>query len=504
MKSEELINIIHNDNESEIIDYKTNFNDTGSICKYISALGNSALAASYPNAYLIWGVEDLSKKIIGTKFDPYTSKARILPKDGNEEKIKKSNFPFITYIESYVSPKINLDWEIYDDIEGKRLVSLIIDVRYINQPLKYKGVSYIRSGTSVKPLSDFPEKERKIWRNFESSKFELNYAKTNISYNEIKILLDIDFYIKSIGLENVDDETVIRNLVNNHIITVTNNTFNITNLGAYTLAKDLSEFPDLKRQSVRVTKYDGNYKTDNAIFDVSGSKGVAVGFSNMIKNIFNHIPYVEKYNDGIRKDDPAFPLIAIRELVANAIVHQDFTISGMRPMVEIFDNRIVISNPGIPLIDPMRFLDFPPQSRNSELADILGEFHIVESRGTGIDKTVASLENNELPAIEIVQKGTEATQITIRGKKKFKDMSVTEKNESIYWNACLKYVNDEQINNATLRKRFNLTKNDSSLISKAISNAMDSNLLKIYDSEAGRKFVTYIPYWGVSVQHKYQ
>ena len=504
LTSDVLLELIQSANESEIVEYKSNFNNTGQICKYISALGNAAIASLNPNAYLIWGVEDITKKIIGTTFDPYTAKARILPKDDNKKRMKNSNYPLITYIEVNINPKIQLEWKEFKDVQGKRLVVLVINVTHINQPIKYKGTEYIRSGTSLKPLNEFPEKERQIWKSFESSKFEMEFAKTNVSYSDIQDLLDIDFYKRIISMDIIHETDIIQSLINDNIIVSSGNSFDITNLGAYTLAKDMSCFPNLKRGTVRITKYAGNYKTDNAIYDAFGNMGVIVGFHNMIINIMRHIPYSENYTGGIRNDIPQFPELVVRELLANTIAHQDFTIDGTRPMIEIFDNRIVFSNPGVPLIDPMRFLDFPPRSRNTELADLLGKFKIVESRGTGIDKVVASLENYELPALEILTKGTDATQVTIHNKKSFKDMSPTEKNESIYWNACLHYVNDEQINNASLRQRFGLTSNDSSLISKAISNAMEANLIKLYDEKAGRKFVSYIPFWGISVQNRYK
>lgn len=502
MNKEKLLYIIHNNNESEIIDFKTNLDDTGAICRYVSALGNSALALSYSHAYLIWGVEDLSKKIIGTTFDPYTSKVRILPKDNDHQKIKNSNYPLINYIETNTHPNINLEWFVDNNIEGKRVVALIIEVTNVNQPIRYKQEAFIRSGTSVKPLVNFPEKERKIWKSFESSKFELEFAKTGVSFEDVKKILDLNFYKQHTKDGFMNNEELVRNLVVDKILVESDYLYNITNVGAYTLARNMDDFPDLKSRTVRITKYQGNYKTDNATFDMIGNKGIAVGFNNMVANIMNHMPFMEKYENGIREDVYKFPMIAVRELLANALVHQDFTVGGMRPMVEIFDNRIVISNPGVPLIDTMRFLDFPPKSRNDELANLLGRLNIVESRGTGIDKVVSTLEVNDLPAIEIVRKGNEATQITMREKKSFQDMSITEKNESIYWNSCLQYVNDEQINNASLRERFNLTKNESSAISKAINNATEANLIKMYDANAGKKFVSYIPFWGLSVQDK--
>ena len=61
---------------------------------------------------------------------------------------------------------------------------------------------------------------------------------------------------------------------------------------------------------------------------------------------------------------------AIRELIANALIHQDFRISGTGPIIEVFSERIEITNPGKPLIDTERFLDAPPQSRNEKLGEL--------------------------------------------------------------------------------------------------------------------------------------
>ena len=87
-----------------------------------------------------------------------------------------------------------------------------------------------------------------------------------------------------------------------------------------------------------------------------------------------------------------FPELAIRELVANAIIHQDFTLSGTGPMIEIFSDRMEITNPGIPLVDTQRFLDSPPRSRNEGLASFLRRIGICEERGSGIDKVVFQTE----------------------------------------------------------------------------------------------------------------
>ena len=60
--------------------------------------------------------------------------------------------------------------------------------------------------------------------------------------------------------------------------------------------------------------------------------------------------------------------IPFREFVANALIHQDFSIGGSSPMIEIFSNRMEITNPGKSLIDVFRFIDHAPISRNEKLA----------------------------------------------------------------------------------------------------------------------------------------
>ena len=491
MELNELLDLIKTHDESEILDFKENLNLGSDIGEYISALGNSALLTHNPAAYLIWGVKDVTKEIVGTSFNPDLAKAS-----------GKNKMPLITYLEKFTDPRIPLRWEHFDynDLD---VLMLTIDVTNVNKPIKFNGTEWIRSGSSKTKLAEFPEKERSIWQSFESSKFELEIAKHGLSFNEVISLLNTVYYIKARDIQNPDDGTVIEFMIKDNILVRSDASFNITNLGAYTLAKNMDEFPALSRKTMRITRYAGDQSLSNAIFDKKGQIGIAVGFNNTIKNIMNALPFVEDYSEGERKDIPTFPQIAIRELVANALVHQDFTITGSRPFVEIFNSRIEISNPGTPLIEPKRFLDFKPKSRNDELADLLGKLHIVESRGTGIDKVVNSLEKNNLPAMDIKTQASETTIVTLNKKKAFKDMSPYEKNFSIYWHASLKYKAGEKITNASLRDRFRLSKSGSTQISKAINNAVEADLIKLYDPTAGKKFVSYIPFWGTDAFGNY-
>ena len=78
-----------------------------------------------------------------------------------------------------------------------------------------------------------------------------------------------------------------------------------------------------------------------------------------------------------RNEARMYPEIAIRELVANTIIHQDFKEKGTGPMVEIFKDRIEFTNPGLPLITTNRFID-EYQSRNEILASFMRKIGICE------------------------------------------------------------------------------------------------------------------------------
>ncbi len=65
-----------------------------------------------------------------------------------------------------------------------------------------------------------------------------------------------------------------------------------------------------------------------------------------------------------------YPELSIREFVANALIHQDFSQIGNSVTIEIYSNRLEVTNPGEPLVDTDRFLDTPPKSRNEILAII--------------------------------------------------------------------------------------------------------------------------------------
>ena len=141
-------------------------------------------------------------------------------------------------------------------------------------------------------------------------------------------------------------------------------------------------------------------------------------------------------------------------------------------------------------------IDLPPQSRNEQLAQMMFTLGICERRGSGIDRAIAAVEGMFLPPVKFT-KSEQHTRVFLYPQKSLKDMTKQEKISACYQHACLMYEDGERINNQSVRERFELSKNDSSIASRIISDTLEAGLIKPADIEtASKKYMTYIPYYG--------
>lgn len=269
--------------------------------------------------------------------------------------------------------------------------------------------------------------------------------------------------------------------------------YNITNLGAILFAKRLADFPSLERKAIRVIKYSGNNRMTSAKEQIGG-KGYANGFEGLIGYINGLLPVNEIMGAALRKDVPMYPELAVRELVANAIIHQNFFLQGTSPMVEIFDDRMEITNPGIPLIEKERFVDHPPVSRNEKLASFMRRIGVCEERGSGYDKVVFQTESYQLPAPEIDIYNNH-TKVTLFSYKPYSQMTKDDRQRACYLHACLKRVNREYMTNSSLRERFHIEQKNSAMMTRLLNETCDAGLIKISEDSTSDKNRKYLPYW---------
>ena len=381
-KLEKLIKDLLSEGETEVIEFKENNFQKEEIGKRISALSNSANLLDKKNAYLVFGVSD-NNKIVGTKFLPKKEKI------GNE---------FLeSWLNEMLSPKI--DFKIFETQIDKKEVVIFQIPPAIIQPIKFKNIAHIRIASTTRKLLDFSEKERKIWQNIDKKSFGKGIAIENLIASEILELLDYSKFF-SLTKQKLPTETIkfVGKMTEHHLVKkIFENNFDITNLGGILFAKDLSKFSTLKRKAVRVIIYKGDTRV-NILKSQEDGLGYAIAFENLMDFINDKLPSNEEITRTFREKKKMYPEIAIREFVANALIHQDFTISGAGPLVEIFNRRIEITNTGIPLIDTDRFIDHAPISRNEDVASFMRQIGFCEELGSGIDRALFEISVFQLPA----------------------------------------------------------------------------------------------------------
>ena len=465
--------------EAEWVEFKVDRAEPREIGEYISALANAAALVGKAFAYLVWGVRDDDHTIVGTGFAPH--------------QVKKGNEELENWLLRLLDPKI--DFRFFTvEVNGHRVVLLQI-TRAARRPVRFEGQEFIRVGTYKKKLKDFPEKERALWRTFDQTPFEEGIAQERVADDVVLRRLDYPAYFDLLEQPlPANRDAILAALADERLIRrATAGGWDITNLGAILFAKRLDSFHTLRRKAIRVVQYRGAGRTET-LKEQEGTKGYAAGFEGLISYVNGLIPANEVIEQALRHSVPMFPELAVRELVANALIHQDFFVRGAGPMVEIFEDRIEVTNPGEPLVDTNRFLDTPPRSRNEAMASLLRRMGICEERGSGIDKVVSQVELFQLPA-PLFESPEGFTRAVLFAHKDLKDMDKADRVRACYLHACLCYVTRKAMTNTTLRERFGVAEHNRSLVSRLIREAVEAGVVVPADPDAAPKLMRYLPFW---------
>lgn len=379
------------------------------------------------------------------------------------------------------------------EIDGRHVEILVIDPAY-QEPVKFNGQAYIRVDSSLQPLSKQPQRERAIWTITNRFSFEDATAATNLKYSQITDLFDVKAILERLEQTRLTEDGAIDFLQSERLIRDNKqNGFDATNLLAISAARNLKNWTLLERKGARVITYKGKNKLE-AVDDQAGRLGYAIAFSPLLEYVMDRIPHKEQLVHGLRETVYEIPEIAIREFLANALIHQDFTTGGDGPLVEIYADRIRIVNPGKPLIDTDRFIDAPPRSRNVHLAQLMRRMGLCEERGSGIDRAINAIEKASLPP-PLFQVVEDAMVVTIYRRRAFADMSKEERIRACYQHACLLFEGNDYMSNSSLRNRFGLSDKQYPQVSLVIRDALDSKVIRPLDEGQANRNAKYVPYW---------
>ncbi len=261
-------------------------------------------------------------------------------------------------------------------------VNVIDDIIEVNIPEgreKPYGCSkgfFMRMGANSQKLSrneiiEFFQKEGRI-------RFgELRHARSDFEQD-----FDPNAFSRFLNLSgispNLDRNTLLRNL---NCLTEDNQ---LTNAGVLFFARDIDFI--LNHAIVVCALYKGDIKVN--ILDRKDFK------VNLVDNIDNAILFVKRHTnialkiESTRHEEvPDYPEVALREAIINAVCHRDYFFKGSQVMVEVFENRVEISNPGgLPTDLKPEAFGTKSVTRNPLIASLLHRIDYIERMGTGIGR----------------------------------------------------------------------------------------------------------------------
>ena len=465
--------------ETPWLEFKHNNADPEMIGKRCSALSNAGRIEGRDCAFMVWGIEDGTHKVVGTSFRPDAEKV------GGQV--------LALWLANKLQPSPAFSFRSVEHPEG-RVVVLEIPATP-GAPVSFQGVPYIRVGSATPKLTDYPERYQKLIEALRPYRWEHGIAHQYASGDEVLAQLDYSQYFRLTKQPLPDNRAGIFDKLeaDRLIVRDVGERWNITNLGAILFASQLGDFEaSLARKAVRFVAYAGKNRAATVTHRLDGQKGYAVGFEGLVGYINDLLPKNEHIGQALRNAHPLFPELAIRELVANALIHQDMTVTGAGPQIELFEDRIEISNPGAPLVKPERMIDLPPRSRNEALASLMRRMSMCEEQGSGLDKVLEVVELFQLPA-PLLRAEDNSMQVVLYGPRSFANMTPEERARACYFHAVLKFLSGEKMKNSTLCNRLGIAPKNAAQATAVINRTLEAGLIRVADPEHPR--AGYVPHW---------
>ena len=462
--------------ETEWVEFKHNQFSSEVLGKTVSALANGARLRDQESAYLIWGVADDNRELVGTSIDP--------------DSLLKGQ-PFQMWLAQHLAPSPVLTADLVH-IDEKAICILRVSSA-ADLPVAFDRIPYIRIGSATPPLRDHPEVEKLLNAKLRPFLWETGVAKDTLSVAEVQDLLDIDAFFTLRRIPRPTDINVaLSRLAEAEVVRAdASGFFDISNQGALLLARDLSNFPDLSRKALRIVQYTSRNRLE-AKPEQIWTKGYATGFRDVLKFLEGVLPAKEVIGAS-RTEERVYPSEAIKELLVNTLIHQDMTVIGAGPKVEIFSDRIEFTNPGDPVTDWNKLFGVEPRSRNERLANSMRMMDLCEERGLGLRRTITSTIIVKLIP-PMFAAGSGSTKVTLFGHSKAIDaMDTGTKNRALYYLSMVLYENGERLTNSALRKRYPMRGNATVNASAALRVCKDAGFIKLADTE--RPNSGYVPFW---------
>lgn len=471
--------LVSGSGESSLVEFKHDNADPEMIGRLCSALANSARIEGHDQGYAVWGVADGSLEVVGTAFDPDTKRV------GNQL------FPL--WLAQRLKPSVPFSFRTV--MRSDRRLVLLESPAASSAPVCFNDIPYVRIGSATPKLTDFPERYQSLIEALRPYVWEKGVAIPYIAGDAVLSLLSWRSYFRLTNLSASEDRDAIldRLAADGLVRRDVAQKYDITNLGALLFGSDLRQFGvSIARKGVRVIAYRGDNRASSVLSRFDQTEGYAAGFETLIAAIDRALPQTEHIGPALRIEVSLFPALAIRELAANALIHQDLTIIGAGPMIEIFRDRVEITNPGKPLVNVDRMIDLPPRSRNEAMAALMRRMRICEEQGSGLDKVIVESERAGL-APPLFREEAASTQAILYGPRSFADLTPEERLRACYQHAVIRWLSGERMRNSSLCERLGIAQNNAAQASAVLRKAVGDGLIKAADPSHPR--AGYVPIW---------
>jgi len=168
-------------------------------------------------------------------------------------------------------------------------------------------------------------------------------------------------------------------------------------------------------------------------------------------------------------------------------------------MVELYSDRLEVTNPGNSLIDVDRIID-ERRSRNEKLAFAMRLLGLCEERGGGLDKTIIAIEQKNLPAPDF-NPSTNSMRVTLFGPRPFASLSKADRSRACFFHCVIRWIKRDYMSNTTLRQRFGLADKDYQIVSAIIAEAIRTKRITAAEEGQSKRSAKYVPYWARERDH---
>ena len=386
--------------ETEWLEFKTNHLEPQAIGEYISALANSASLAGKPNGYLVFGIDDPTHKIVGTKFEPKNIKAK-----GNQD--------LLIWLSQKLQPNVGVETHTVNHPDGKVVVFRIATAQ--GQPVRFDGKAYIRVGASKTLLDKHPDKERAIWTRRSDWSGQLCESASEAALDADAITMALSQYkIKNPMQREEIASWDVTTFLNKAKLTIQGS---LTNAAVLLLGR--TEAATLLAPVVAkiswLLKDDKNRDLDYEHF----GPPFILTVDRVLKKIRNLTLRTLPSGTLFPQEISQYDSWVIREALHNCIAHQDYIMGGRVNLIETL-HSIQLTNVGSFLpgnVEKVIYEDAPLEIyRNPFLADAMVSLNMIDTQGGGIKRMFRTQMKRFFPLPDYDLSEPNRVAVTVRGE----------------------------------------------------------------------------------------